>query len=91
VGPEGPPGGPGPEGPQGIMGPEGQQGLPGPQGPPGEVSQNQLESSLAAAVATCAVNAQTSPLSMTVSDPPTTGDVVAVMDKLNELIGALRR
>jgi len=75
-------------GPDGAAGSPGAEGPPGPQGPVGEVSQAALD----AAIAGTAVNpAALSPLSLTISDPPTQAEVVAVLDKLNELIGAVKR
>ncbi|MCB1211666.1 MAG: hypothetical protein KDK97_20245 [Verrucomicrobiales bacterium] len=65
------------------------QGDTGEQGPPGEVSQGDLEN---------AINYQTSnntnavsTLGTYVSDPPTQGEVQAIVDKLDELINALKR
>ena len=65
------------------------QGDPGEQGPPGEVSQGDLEN---------AINYQTSnntnavsTVGTYVSDPPTQGEVQAIVDKLDELINALKR
>ena len=65
------------------------QGDPGEQGPAGEVSQGDLEN---------AINYQTSnntdavsAAGVYVSDPPTQGEVQAIVDKLDELINALRR
>ncbi len=47
---------------------------------------------LASAIAACAQNPATvTNLSLTVSDPPTQSELQAVVDKLNELITALRR
>ena len=65
------------------------QGDPGEQGPGGEVSQGDLEN---------AINFQTSnntdavsTIGTYVSDPPTQGEVQAIVDKLDELINALKR
>ena len=70
-------------------------GLPGPQGPqgiPGEVTNTDLSAAIAAALLDTARN----PLSVELlpippNDPPTRADLLAVIDKLNELIAALRR
>ena len=91
VGPEGPAGPEGPQGPQGNTGPEGPQGQPGdpgPEGPPGEVSQQTLDD----AISGTAGNPQNvADLALIVSDPPTQAEMQAVVDKVNELLGALRR
>ena len=98
--PHGPPGDPGPEGPEGPAGAEGPpgsaggdgaQGPPGeagPEGPPGEVSPQQLND----AIATTSANSDgVSTLDLFPSDPPTQAEVQDVVNKLNELIEALRR
>jgi len=59
--------------------------ITGPQGPPGEVTMSDLLANSAANV-----NAL-SELSLTISHPPTQAEVQAVVTKLNELIGALKR
>lgn len=103
VGPEGPSGQPGPQGetgPTGQTGPMGPSGEPGPAGPPGvegpadpqgptgEVSEAQLNT----AIFGTAVNPQSvAPLPIVVSDPPTQTEMQAVVDRLNELISALKR
>ena len=62
--------------------------LPGPQGVPGEVTQAQLD----AAVFGCAANPLSIyPLSMVVSNPPTQVEVQAIAQRLDELIGAIRK
>lgn len=103
VGAAGPQGATGPQGPQGVPGTQGEagatgpQGDPGPQGsvgpqgdpgPPGEVTANALNSAIETAISGTASNVNgvgTSPL--------TSGDstLQAVIDKINELITALRR
>lgn len=68
--------------------PQGAQGIQGYQGPPGEVTTSQLDT----AIATTAQNpTSVSPLSISFSDPPTSGELVQVQDKLNELLSALQR
>lgn len=80
--PDGPPG---PAGPQGPVGPPGAEGNVGPVG---EVSQQDLvnerinHAQNPAGVALAAI---------AVSDPPTQNDFLQLMDKVNELITALRR
>jgi hypothetical protein len=69
-------------------GQNGSDGSPGPQGPPGEVTQMQLNSAING---TSNNSNAVSLLGMTVSDPPTVGEVQAIADKLDELINALRR
>ena len=98
--PQGPPGDPGPEGPEGPAGAEGPPGSaggdgaqgppgePGPQGDPGEVTLQQLND----AIATTSANSDgVSTLDLFPSDPPTQAEVQDVVNKLNELIEALRR
>ena len=66
----------------------GNDGGSGPQGPPGEVTTMQLNSAInGTSNNSNAVNT----LVMTVSDPPTVGEVQAIASKLDELILALRR
>ena len=69
-------------------GPNGNDGGSGPQGPPGEVTSMQLNSAInGTSNNSNAVNT----LVMTVSDPPTVGEVQAIASKLDELILTLRR
>jgi len=88
-GPQGEPGPQGEQGPQGDPGgPQGPQGEQGPQGDPGEVSAAQLSY----AIDGTAINpGSVGTLDMTISDPPSQSEVQAVVDKLNELINALKR
>ena len=90
-GPEGAPGpqgGQGPQGEPGPLGPPGVPGVPGPQGEPGPVSSFQLD----AAILTTARNPNTlSPLSLTISDPPTQAEVQAIVAWLGPLLTALQR
>ncbi|WP_395715720.1 hypothetical protein [Prosthecobacter sp.] len=69
-------------------GQNGSDGGPGPQGPPGEVTQMQLNSAING---TSNNSNAVGLLGMTVSDPPTVGEVQAIASKLDELINALRR
>ena len=98
--PQGPPGDPGPEGPEGPAGAEGPPGSaggdgaqgppgePGPQGDPGEVTLQQLND----AIATTSANSDgVSTLDLFPSDTPTQAEVQDVVNKINELIEALRR
>ncbi len=66
----------------------GNDGGSGPQGSPGEVSNAQLNS---AVNGTSNNSNAVSMLGMTVSDPPTQGEMQAIASKLDELILALRR
>lgn len=103
-GPQGQPGATGAQGPQGYNGSDGapgpqgnngNDGAPGPQGPqgnPGEVTAAQLNDALNTALAGTSANSNgVAPLSLALSDPPTENDVSQILDKLNELIAALRR
>ena len=77
-----------PRGHDGSNGSNGTNGIDGPQGPPGEVTLMQLTSAINGTSSNSnAVNT----LVMTVSDPPTVGEVQAIASKLDELILALRR
>ncbi|MBE2284342.1 MAG: collagen-like protein [Prosthecobacter sp.] len=70
-------------------------GFPGPQGdpgPPGEVTAADLSNEIALVTAGSSANSNgVDTLSLSLSDPPSQGEVQAVLDKLNELILALRR
>jgi|GEM_PF-216287 len=66
----------------------GNDGGNGPQGPPGEVTNMQLNSAING---TSNNSNGVNTLVMTVSDPPTVGEVQAIASKLDELILALRR
>ena len=69
-------------------GQNGNDGGPGPQGQPGEVSYMQLNSAINSTSRNSnAVNT----FGLPVSDPPTQGEVQAIISKLDELILALRR
>lgn len=60
----------------------------GPEGPPGEVTEQELiDERINHARNPTGVSA----LSLTASDPPTQGEFQALIDKVNELIVALRR
>ncbi len=62
--------------------------MPGEPGEPGEVSLQQLQD---ANNGTSANSNAVDFLSLTVSDPPTESEVQSIVDKVNEVIGALRR
>ena len=66
----------------------GSDGGTGPQGAPGEVTNAQLTQAING---TSSNTNAVSTLGMTVSDPPTQGEVQALADKIDELILALRR
>ncbi len=69
-------------------GQNGNDGGPGGQGPPGEVTNAQLSGAISG---TSNNSNGVSALNMTVSDPPTQGEMQAIASKLDELISALRR
>ena len=81
----------GADGINGSSGSDGGEGPPGPEGPqgvPGEVTLQQLDD----AIATTSANSNAvATLGMTVSDPPSQGEMQQIADKLDELITALRR
>ncbi|MDZ4401108.1 collagen-like protein [Prosthecobacter sp.] len=86
--PTGPQGETGSNGSDGSQGPPGIQGEQGPPGAPGEVSLQQLTD----AIATSSSNSNAvATLGMTVSDPPTQAEVQQIANKVDELIGVLRR
>ena len=85
-GPQGPPGPQGDQGPQGFPGAD---GAPGQQGPPGEVTGQQLNDAIAGTSAN--TNAVQLLDTGTFTDPPSAADLMAVANKLNELIQAMRR
>ena len=64
------------------------QGESGEQGPAGEVSQGDLETALGSSSSN---SNDVSFLNFSVNDPPTQQDVQLVLDKVDELIQALRR
>ena len=77
---------PGPQGPQGLP------GAPGADGADGEVTNADLAAAIAAALLDTARNPTgVALLPIPPNDPPTRADLLAVIDKLNELITALRR
>lgn len=90
-GPPGPQGDPGPQGPEGtgLPGPQGETGPPGPQGPPPD--SDTVMTAVGTALAGTALNPTLTPLSLTISDPPTQAEVQSVLDLVNTLIGQLRR
>ncbi|MFN0077397.1 MAG: hypothetical protein ACKVY0_13075 [Prosthecobacter sp.] len=68
--------------------PRGQEGQAGQQGAPGEVTNAQLTTAING---TSNLSNMVSTLGMTVSDPPTQGEMQQIVNKLDELILALRR
>ncbi len=85
---QGPQGIQGEQGIQGIQGEQGIQGYQGPPGAPGEVSFQQLTG----AIATTSSNSNAvATLGLVVSDPPTQAEVQQIVNKVDELISALRR
>ncbi|MFN0079178.1 MAG: hypothetical protein ACKVY0_22165 [Prosthecobacter sp.] len=68
--------------------PRGQEGQAGQTGAPGEVSNGQL---ISAVSGTSSNSNGVSTLGFTVSDPPTQGEMQQIVNKLDELITALRR
>jgi len=76
----------GPEGPQGIPGPPGEPGSPGL---PGEVTFADLTTELTNN--TSANSNGVGTLGFFANDPPNQSDVQQIIDKLDELINALRR
>ena len=68
--------------------PRGQNGNDGGSGPPGEVTNAQLSSAIAG---TSNFSNAVALLGMAVSDPPTQSEVQQIVNKLDELINALRR
>ena len=76
----------GPEGPQGIPGPAGEPGAPGANG---EVTFADLSTELTNN--TSANSNGVSTLGFFANDPPSQSDVQQIIDKLDELINALRR
>ena len=71
--------------PRGDVGPRGEQGI---QGPPGEVTLAQLNSAISG---TSSNSNAVATLGLVVSDPPTQAEMQQVVNKLDELITALRR
>ena len=75
--------------PRGDVGPRGEQGI---QGPPGEVTLAQLNSAIGSAIIGTSSNSNgVATLGLVVSDPPTQAEMQQVVNKLDELITALRR
>jgi len=77
-----------PKGSSGNDGGVGPQGIQGEPGVPGEVTNAQLDSAISG---TSANSNSVAALGLTVSDPPTQGEMQAIANKLDELITALRR
>ena len=86
-GPQGPSGGPpGPEGPMGPTGPQ------GPQGPPGEVTQTDLNNAELNMLGQSSANSNAvGTLGLTADGTYNASQMQDVMNKLDELINALRR
>lgn len=91
AGPEGGPGVPGPQGPagpEGPMGPAGPAGPQGPQGLPGEVTSADLTN----AIATTSANSNTvMTLGLSADGSYNQAQLQEVINRLDELITALRR
>ena len=89
-GPEGPQGDPGgPPGPEGPMGPTGPQG---PQGPPGEVTQTDLNNAELNMLSQSSANSNgVSTLNQSADGTYNPAQMQALLDKMDELINALRR
>jgi hypothetical protein len=104
-GPEGPPGPPGIAGPQGPEGPQGDPGGPpgpegpmgpqgptGPQGPPGEVTQTDLNNGLLNTLSQCSNNSNAvGTLNQSADGNYNPAQIQTLLDKMDELINALRR
>ena len=87
-GPEGQAGEPGPPGPPGTDGLPGPEGPAGPEGPPGEVSQQTLDE----AIAGTAQNPLGVASLATIADSDyNQSQLQQVIDKVDELLGALQR
>jgi hypothetical protein len=71
-----------------MDGSQGPPGADGPQGPPGEVTSAALNAAIAG---TSANSNGVALLGLAVSDPPTQSEVQQIVNKLDELINALRR
>jgi hypothetical protein len=86
-GPQGDPGGPpGPEGPMGPTGPV------GPQGPPGEVTQTDLNNAELNMLSQSSANSNgVNTLGLTADGTYSASQMQDVLNKLDELINALRR
>ena len=78
----------GSNGSDGSPGPPGEPGPPGLPGPPGEVSLQQLSDAISG---TSANTNNVNTLDLFPSDPPTQAEMQDVVNKINELILALRR
>ena len=85
-------GAPGPQGPQGEPGPQGNEGLPGTQGPPGEVTLAQLDSAITGVLnASSNISNSVSQLGQVAAMDYSSNQMQDVLNKLDELILALRR
>lgn len=98
-GPEGAQGPPGPEGPQGDPGgppgpegPMGPQGPTGPQGPPGEVTQTDLNNAELNMLSQSSANSNgVSTMNQSADGTYNPAQIQDLLDKMDELINALRR
>ncbi|MCX6900625.1 MAG: hypothetical protein NT105_18245 [Verrucomicrobia bacterium] len=78
--------------PAGPPGPAGPAGETGPAGPPGEVTTQQMNDTISGAINGTPRNVDSiGTLDIGISDPPTQGEVQAILDKLNALILGLKR
>ena len=96
AGPQGPVGPEGPQGPQGDPGgppgPEGPMGPAGPQGPPGEVTQSDLNNAELNMLSQSSANSNgVSTLNQSADGTYNPAQIQALLDKMDELINALRR
>lgn len=89
--PAGQPGADGAEGPPGSAGGDGMPGEPGPEGPQGQAGEVTLQQLNDAIANTSANSDGVSTLDLFPSDPPTQAEMQDVVNKINELIEALRR
>ena len=77
------------QGPPGAQGDQGPAGPEGPQGDPGEVSTQQMNDAISAAIA--GTNNNTNGVGLIDTSGMGDADAIAVADKVNELILAQRR
>ena len=89
--PAGQPRADGAEGPPGSAGGDGMPGEPGPEGPQGQAGEVTLQQLNDAIANTSANSDGVSTLDLFPSDPPTQAEMQDVVNKINELIEALRR
>lgn len=90
MGPQGPAGGP--PGPEGPVGPTGPPGPSGPQGPPGEVTQTDLNNAVLNMLSQSSnISNGVSTLGLTADSTYNPSQLQEVINKIDELINALRR